>query len=984
MRGRSSPWIRGALFVLLVSLAALPMFAQTATSTLRGKVVDNNGPVPGASVAAVNTQTGFRYEAVAGNDGGYQVAGLQPGTYNLMVSSPAYKEKTRTVQVLVGQTLTIDFKLAVDALYTENITVVGSGTPVLMETKTSEVSTNITPQQIESLPLQNRNFLAFAGLAPGLSFTPNTDAQGQVFTSGAQKPEQVNVFVDGVSFKNDIIQGGAFMQDSSYGNPFPQSAVQEYRVLTQNYKAEYDKAAAAVITAVTKSGGNKFDGEAYYLFQNKGMIELDKFAKAAGAKKPAYERNQYGVSVGGPIVTDKLNFFVTGERTKRDLLSTIQYGSSWATMPANVAAILSKYQQGTFTSPFDEKLYFGKMSLQASPNQSAEVSYHRRDEKDLRGFGGQRVQEGAANFGITTDNFNVRDQFVMGSNTINEATGTYQKQGWQDTAVDPSKPRMNFVNLLDIGGKDALQNLQQKKIGLRDDLSHFLTWHGSHGLKAGIVFNKADYNMNKSIYGNPYFEFRQNENWQFPYKAVFGFGNPALKFGNNQYGVYAQDDWSISNFTVNAGVRWDYETNMLNNNWVTPADIVSGLQTACRHYDQPVGGKNDWCIRDLFNINDYISTGNNRSSYKGMLQPRVGLTWDPVGDAKTVLFGGWGLYYDRVTLNDIFDEQYRQSWKQYTFCFTQDGTQPANCSVPAIQWNPSYLSASGLAGLIASGQAPGPEVFLLNNNTKPPRTIQYTAGVRHQISQNWMGSLSYGASRGRNSLVWSFGTEPPATNFNDRWGNWISIPGHAFIMRSYDLRRTKYDAVYLTLDHPRTAGSRWGANIAYTYSKGYQNASNDTGASFAFDFMPPNFPMFPSSTDERNKLVASGSVALPANFEVSSILSLSTGLPYTYTNCLAGWDKCATVYNGGQPPKDSFLGMKFGYRNVDARLAWNAPAISGAHVALVAEGFNIFNFTNYNGFDGWAGAPGEPSPTFGKPNSAFGARRYQFGTRITF
>jgi hypothetical protein len=959
-----------------------------STSTLTGTVVDQSGPVPGATISAVNTQTGFRYQAVAGTNGGYQIAGLQPGTYKISVSfAPAYKEQTRTVQILVGQTITADFKLAVDAVYTESMTVIGSGTPVAIETKTSEVSTNITQQQIRSLPLNNRNFLAFAQLAPGVSFTKDNDAAGQTFTSGAQNAKQVNVFIDGVSFKNDIIKGGAFMQDSSRGNPFPQGAVQEYKVLTQNYKAEYDKAAAAVITAVTKSGGNKFDGEAFYLYQNKGMVELDTFAKARGDKKPSYSRNQYGVSLGGPIIADKLNFFITGERNKRDVVASVFRGTSWDRRPPNLASLLDPYPVGTIAAPLDEKLYFGKMSLQASASQLADLSYHRRSEKEIRGFGGARVQEGASNFKISTDNLNLHHQLVLGPNAINEATGTFQKQQWIDSAVDPSKPHLNYANLLDIGGKDYQQNLQQKRTGIRDDLSYYTNWHGGHALKAGVVLNKADYNMTKSAFGTPYFEFRQNENWQFPFLARYGFGNPTLKFGNNQYGIYAQDDWTIDKLTVNAGVRWDYETNMLNNSWVTPPDVVAGLQTACRHYDKPVGGKSDWCIRDIFNINDYISTGNNRSSYKGMVQPRLGLSWDPVGDAKTVLFGGWGLYYDRVTLNDIFDEQYRHSFKQYTFCFTdQTGKQPEGCGVPAIKWDPAYQSAAGLAGLIARGQTPGPEIFLLSNSTKPPRTVQYTAGVRHQITPNLLGSLSYGATRGRNGLVWSFGAEPPGTAFNDRWGGWVQIPKYGFIMRSFTARRTKYDAIYLTLDRPRTSGSRWGANVAYTLAKGSQNASLDDGTAFAFDFLPANgFPMFPANGDERHRLVMSGSIALPANFEASSIINLSSGSPFTYTNCLAGWDKCVTYFNGGKPAKESFLGIKqFGYRNVDARLSWSAPSISRAQISLIAEAFNILNFKNYSSFEGWAGAPGEPNPKFMQPTAAFNARRFQFGTRVTF
>jgi hypothetical protein len=976
----------GLFLAVALLLSAGPVQAQMATAAIGGVVADEHGVLPGASVTAVNTQSGFRHEAVAGPEGRYQISGLPPGIYHIRVSSPAYQEQSRTVQVLVGQTLTVDFRLTVDALFTENITVVGESTQLLIDTRSTEVSTNITPQQIESLPVNNRNFLAYAALAPGVSFTADNDAAGQTFSSGAQKSAQVNVFIDGVSYKNDLIKGGAFMQDSSRGNPFPQSAVQEYQVITQNYKAEYDKAAAAVITAITKSGGNDFTGEVFYFFQDKGMVAQDDFAIARGDPKAPYQRDQYGLSLGGPIMADRMNFFVTGERTQRDVVTSVFHGSEWANRPANVAAILDPYPTGVLSAPLDSKLFFGKLSYQGSANQLADLSYHRRDEQETRGFGGQRVAEGATNFEVYTDSLTLRHQFVLAGNAINEASAYYQSLQWNDTAVDPSKPHLNYVNLLDIGGKDFLQNLEQRKIGLRNDFSYYLNWRGSHSMKAGVVLGKADYDMSKAAYGNPYFEFRSQENWQFPFQARYGFGDPSLDFSNTQYGMYLQDDWSINNFTASLGVRWDYETNMINNDWVTPPGVAAGLRTACRTYGQPVGGKTDWCIRDLFDVEKYISTGNNRSSYKGMVQPRLGLTWDPAGDAQTVLFAGWGLYYDRVTLNDIYDEQYRHSYKQYQFCFTQDGTQPQGCGVPAIQWNQSYLSAGGLDALIASGQTGGPEIFLLANDTKPPSTTQWTAGVRRKLTRSWLGSLTYGSSRGRDGLAWSFGTLPPGTNFNDRWGNWISIPGYGFIMRSFDERKTKYDAVYLTLDRPRTSGSRWGTNFAYTYSKGYQNASLDDGTAFSFDFIPGQWPMFPSNGDERHKVVMSGMLALPAGFETSSIISLGSGTPLgIYTNCLAGWDQCRNVFNEGRGEKQSFLGIKaFRYRSVDLRLQWNSPAIAGARVALIGEAFNAFNFENNSCLDGWAGAPGEPNPRFLQPNCQFNTRRYQVGTRITF
>jgi hypothetical protein len=994
-KGRKHSAIAWSGLLLLSLLICSQAGAQITTASIWGTVADKTGPLPGATVTAKNTQTAFVYKTTAGDDGSFQLNGLPPGTYEIAVASEEYKPQTQTVTVQVGQKNKVRFELSPEMVVVADTTVVGEANKLLVDTRSPAVTTNISLQQMQSLPQENRNFLSFAQLAPGIAGTLNTEAAGQYFTGGGANPKQVNVFIDGLSYKNDIIQGGAFMQDSSRGNPFPQDAVQEYQVLTQNYKAEYEKAASAVITAVTKSGGNDFHGRLFYLYQDNGMVAQDEFAQARGDKQPSYSRDQWGVALGGPILKDTLHFFLSTEQSKKDFPTSVYHGSAWGspTVPANVTAKLSVYPTGTLTMPFDEALYFGKLSWQPNVAQTMDISYNQRAETEIRGFGGTRTEDGAESFEDNTNVFVLQHQIAIGNSTFNQASLTWQKFEWIAGAVNANLPHENYTNLLDVGSKDYIQNLSQQRTGIRDDLSIFADWHGSHSIKFGLTANWAKYKFMKAAYNIPFYEYRSDESWQYPFLSRYGFGDPSLDFDNTQYGLFAQDDWALaSNFTLSVGLRWDYETNMLNNGWVTPADVASGLKTSCRTYSQPVGGKTTWCIPEIFNPDDYISTGSNRKSYAGMYQPRIGFSWDIKGNGRSVVFGGWGQYYDRVTLNDIYDEQYRHSWKQYTFCFTNDpakvGTSIAGCSVPAVLWNPSYLTPAGLDGIIASGQTPGPEVFLLDNNTRPPRATQWTLGLRQQLG-SWLTSFTYATTQGYNGLVWSFGTDPPGTPASDKWGNWVPIPGYGFIIRSYDTRKTDYDGYFLTADKPFTADSGWGVNFAYTYSTSQWNASNDTGTAFAFDeFPPPDFPMFPGKLAQRHVFVASGTVGLPVGFKLSGIINLGSGLPYDIPDASQGWGNFVYRYNAAQPAKQSFLGIKeFAYRSVDLRLDWTANLGGGMGLGIILEGFNIFNYSNYN-YDAWVSGfkppPGETNPKFGQPTSAYNTRRYQIGARFTF
>src|SRR5688500_3211386 len=260
----AAAWVTAVGLLLPVTIGTA--HAQVSTATIQGTVSDATGVLPGATVTAREIQSGFTDEVTTAADGTFTLAGLRPGRYEIKVAVAQFKPEAKTVEVLVGQTVSLNFRITPDLVFAEAVTVVGNTR--LVDTRKSEVTTNVTQEQMRHLPQNSRNFLNFAALAPGLRVSDNEFRKE--FSAGALPSQNVNVFIDGVSYKNDVIDGGVVGQDSSRGNPFPQNAVQEFQVLTQNFKAEYEKAASSIITAITRSGGNRFSGELFNFYQDKG------------------------------------------------------------------------------------------------------------------------------------------------------------------------------------------------------------------------------------------------------------------------------------------------------------------------------------------------------------------------------------------------------------------------------------------------------------------------------------------------------------------------------------------------------------------------------------------------------------------------------------------------------------------------------------------------------------------------------------------
>jgi hypothetical protein len=930
------------LLGLLVGALAAPAVAQTSTATIHGKVVnEQKTALAGAKITAVGTASGFIADVTAGPDGSFQLGGLTPGEYTLAVQATGFETRSETVTVLVGQNLSLNLELTSTQVLNEAITVTGEQ---FVETKSPEAATNVTTFQIENLPQDDRNFLNFAALAPGIRIS--LDPQRKTFGADAQPAEQTNVFIDGVSQKNDVLQGGLVGQDASRGNPFPQNAVQEFRVITQNYSAQYEKASSAIISAVTKSGGNSFRGQIFDYYQPKAWVAPlpQNFQYSTLATNTDYYRNQPGISIGGPIVKDKLHFFFSYEGVDEHATTPVNLGN------ANFGNQFGS-DTGVFSSPFKSNLGFGKLSWQPQENQLVDFTGSYRREHEIRDFGGGNVS-----FQSATDLKNwvyssaLHHQWT-GSNVLNQATLSWQDYAWNPTPTNPNLPGLNFEGVIRLGGGSTTQKFDQRRIELRDDFSFIgPKWKGDQSIQVGANLDYLHYNVNKSLFGNPEFDFRNDPANGFtfaqPYQAQFGFGNPNLKTSNSEYGIYGQDNWAInSHLTVNVGLRWDYESRGLDTSYVTPANIVAGLQ-----------GKVD---------PSYFSNGSNRSQFTDGIQPRLGFSYDLRGDAKSVIFGGAGRYFDRLFLNATLDERYRLGFPVYRIEFAGQGQVPG---LGQVVWNPSYLSAAGLSGLIAQGTT-HPELYLLNNNTKPPYSNQWNIGFRQALG-SWFGSLSYNGVRGYRGFTWLSASGLCCSALVPGFGNVIISDPHG--------KRYWFDGVYLALDRPfRT---NWGAHLAWTHGIATQTG-NDL---FSLDWpSAASYPRHEVEGTERDRVYANAIVGLPWEMRFATTVTLGTGpatnvLDFSQGFSLQDREITRPFSQSIRPPTT----WGFAERAVDFHLEKDVT-FSSVTVGVVGEIFNAFNWASYGCLNNFIGPGGNPS--FGQPGCVTTlGRREQVGLKVSF
>ncbi|ATB58828.1 membrane protein [Xanthomonas citri pv. fuscans] len=963
-------------------LGAAPAFAQSTAATIRGQVTVDAAPAAQAQVTATNLATGLT-RTVQVSNGGYSVGGLPPGSYRIDVTANG-QTSSQNVTVQVGQTATLNLGVggepatAAGGNATTLDAVQVKAPPVLVETRTSENATYISNVQIQNLPRATRNFLELADTVPNVQFTREANGTTKVRT-GATSAEGTNVYIDGVSQKNYVLTGGVSGQDSSRGNPFPQSAIGEYKVITSNYKAEFDQVSGAAIVASSKSGTNDFHGSFFWDTSNDSWREESPLEKKAGVRDD-FEETQYGATFSGPILKDKAHFFIAYEAKEYTTPNVVIPGSIYSDRVDQLPAQLQPLVV-TSSTPFKEDLYFGKIDWTIGENNLFELTGKYRKEDELNDVGRTSTYEHGSINGQEEKRANLRWQY-SGANFLNEANLSYESAFWNQAPINNGNGyilsyapvRGNETDILAAGAGSSFQRKGQKGWTFQDDLTlNSLEWHGAHTVKMGVKFKSIDLDSTQFNPANPQYYYNILTDVETPYRVRFGAplveGGGSVVSKNKQYGIYLQDDWEVNeHWTLNLGVRYDYEETPAFLDFVTPSDVASALQ--------------NWPnLRNAnYNINDFISTGNNRKAFKNAWQPRLGASYDLFGDQAHVIYGGAGRAYDRNIFDYLALEQLNNSFKSYSYYFTS-ANNPTCLGDPCTAWDPAYNSQDGLNTLTANSTGGGGrEVYLIDNNLKTPYSDQFSIGMRNMVplwGQDWFTDVTLSRIESHDGFAFVRGNRLPDGSFFQP-GTTSGVPtdgpnGYSAIVLGTNGVETRNNQLALQVEKPFDEESGWGLTVAYTYSDAKEN--RQFGEHYALDRERiQDYGWREAGGIPKNRLVVTGIYELPYEIKLSGKLSLASQTARYGQNCLAGNDQCEII----QFKPDGTLGYK--EFSIAANKEWDTGG--GVKFNVRADILNVFNWVNYATFNGDTGTLQDLNTAYGTPTGVLASPMRTF--RLAF
>jgi hypothetical protein len=970
---------RSLLLVAFLILVPTLLFAQTNAGSLSGRVTDaNGGALPGVTVTATNGATGFNRSVVTASDGSYRFQSLPVGTYEVTADLAGFGAvTTRNVEINVSTDRGMNVTLK-QASVKESITVTASSP--LIET-TPAIGTVVSNREIQNLPLNGRQFANLGSLAPGTTLSVNSDPT---------KPGQLTIALNGGSGRNVnfLVDGGDNTDDTIGGalQNYNIEAVQEFNIQTQQYKAEYGRTTGGVLTVVTKSGTNDFEGSAYEFYRNKSLNEKTQTEKLGGSGKSPYKRDQYGASVGGPIIKDKVHFFATAERLERPTSYVIATGGIYPTFDGQAVP-----------TPFKDNLLTAKVSADPNATQFLQVRYGYQRNSDI--YGASPIILPSALGTLTNDYHSILfgHTWQIGSNKVNDFVfqDTHFKNAILATSSDPA---LIYPSGVSVGQSiNTPQTTTQIKRQYKDDFA----WSSNLGqmrndFKVGVNYidepllggdfstgTSGQYTLKNNVQGSPVVDIAI-------FSGFAGYNTPI-----KQFNYYGQDDISVNQkLTLNVGLRYDLWKGFDLNQTGNP--IWKTLSTQTKYNDPYLkdfqGGKGGQLKNDT----------NNWA-------PRFGFTYDVNGDSKNIVRGGAGRYYDFPYTNATIlfpavaiQSTYGQSYSNH------DGNGIKNANGTFFQPGqplPPNQQSGGTA-------VPNPNE-IASPTLATPYSDQVSLGYSWQVNP-WLG-LNVDASHiNYKDIPFRFRGNPidPATGQRrfpafasfriwDGEGfakyNGVNIGGHARLGTQFELQG------FYTYSHT-TGNILAGADEFRITDAGHQGDLRGVRD----QTIDPYDPLCdactgPLNTDQKHRVTLSGLYKAPYAINLAGIFRYHSGTPYTEW---AGADiscgptgtvlKCADGYNFDLAPGVTHVNSLRGgsFSQFDVRVSKDFKFFNNYGVEVIGEIFNLLNAKNPANFNGncsvdaagkctFSGGFGQASTFAGDPGQGE-QRLAQLGIRFTF
>ena len=994
------PMLLGAVICSSPGWVSSSSAQQAATATLRGRVVDPNGSVvSGAQVIARHKATGVKRTTTTNDEGIFVISNLAAGDYEVRAQAQGFAERLFPLVTLqVGQISALDIPVQVNIK--ETVTIdrdFDAENPI--DTSTSVVNGVISKRDIETLPLNGRNFLELALLIPGNSPAPNFDptkSNTVVISSAGQLGRGGNVTVDGADDNDDVV--GGQVQNIS------QEAVQEFQIATNRFSAQLGRSASSVINIVTKSGTNTYHGSGSFYFRDRALQGVPATFDRGLGQTPPFDREQYAFTLGGPIQKDRAWFFGSFEYRNQDGaalvgvrdLSTRTIKRSFAGAPLN--DLLSTERVDWQPSAFDH-LFF-RYSLQREDDVAASTLD--------RAIGSASQRQASVN---NTHSFLANYTRVLNSRDVNNFNFSFSKFFNDIEPITPG-PQLTFPSIQDGASFRVPQGTKQRRLQFSDTISMI---RGNHTLNFGgeVQRVEADFDLRVFQMGRiemieDFPDFDRNGDGKVDdndllFAVTLRSGKPTqpllIPNADSTYlAGFVQDDWRVRpRLTLNLGLRYELDTDVKN---ISRTSQLNPIVLPFLH------GKRG---RDTNNLG-----------------PRVGFNY-AAKDGLTSIHGGYGIYYDRVTLEIQSLERGLDGralpievkagpvfFIPPQFLFDPvNGKFPPGAPTLANPFTGFILTGAGAAG-----------INIIDNGMQNPMVQQMNLGMQREFGSNYVLRADYLHNFGAHFII----GRTIGSVFNPVVGGPDSITNLESSVK------TKYDGLLLSVE--KRFANHYQFRASYTLSKAF-NFANDDQIPFSNGPLNPNnlqLEYGPTPNDQRHRFTFSGVWDLPAGIRLAPIFTLASGVPMDILvpgggqripqlqrnaggrlihngaelNVVLKQINAAGGF-GGQPLPLVSDNARFSdsFSSFDLRLSKVFRIGERVKIEPLAEVFNLFNITNvlgfsksnYSGFSNVlvrdsndpassgflrSSSFGQPVTTAGGVFGSGGPRAFQFAARVTF